>query len=324
MPSTQYQRRFSVHRNKLATLVAIMSLPLMASPSLAADGYRHAKMRHELRRHSDGSIYLIVSAKPKPVARHVASWDDFIQSGVWTDAVLPIDQQELGEFEKGPKYSSMPLPEGTFVKLADDPTVWVVHNGTACFVSGTTFEKAKVDQDAVYTISRVVLNRFPGGEEITTGEIADIGSAGVPPAPTEPIKSARSGEVGRKKSMASNATLYRNGKLVVETSSRSQHITEGLKGRVFVVCVDGNGNAIWVSQVFTCKQCGSTSDGLTPSQRTESFLAEFPEVIGRHTSSLDIFHDSGDVKDARDRWVENIKKGTDVAKEIRDAWNALE
>ncbi len=138
-----------------------------------------------------------------------------------------------------------------------------------------------------------------------------------------PISRSESETVGNRKTMSTEAILYRNGLLNVNTFSQSTHPTEGLRGRVLVVCVDAHGRAIWVSQEFACQTCGGTLDFFTPSRRRDNFSQAFPEAVGIHTQSLDIYHSSGPLGDSRAALISAIKTARDIAQEIKDIIDIL-
>lgn len=128
--------------------------------------------------------------------------------------------------------------------------------------------------------------------------------------------------------METSATLYRNGKLVSETKSWSDKRLHGLKGHsFFIVCVDDKGNAIWASEAFKCTTVGGKADLATPSEHRDVHDVSLPEVIGKNTTSIDIFHDAGDISRNRKSQVEDIKEGVkaagDIGAEIKDVVERL-
>jgi hypothetical protein len=139
----------------------------------------------------------------------------------------------------------------------------------------------------------------------------------------EPVKASKKDTVKDHRYMESAATLYKNGKLVLETKSWSRKSLHGLKGQsVFIVCVDDKGNAIWASKAFKCTTVGGTKDVGTSPEHKDVHGEVFPEVIGKYTKSMDIFHDAGDISRNRQSQVDDIieagKAGGEIIKEIKD------
>ncbi|MFN8483754.1 MAG: tectonin domain-containing protein [Anaerolineae bacterium] len=146
-----------------------------------------------------------------------------------------------------------------------------------------------------------------------------VAVAGPTPAQTHPLTVVASNQVGNHKQLTTFATIYTNGLLALSTISACQHLSEGLRGRVFVVCVDSLGQACWVSQKFACTTAGSVLDLTTPSVQTDTFSQQFPDAVGKYTVRLDIYHSDGDIvpwTQMRDNLVEGVKTATTIAKEI--------
>lgn len=151
-----------------------------------------------------------------------------------------------------------------------------------------------------------------------------IGAAPYSASADEPVKASKEDKVKDHRYMKSDVTLYKNGKLVVETKSWSRKNFHGLKGQsVFIVCVDDKGNAIWASPAFRCTTVGGTKDPGTPSEHKDVHGEECPEAIGKHTKSIDIYHSAGDISQNRNSQVEDIKEAVkaagDIATEVKDA-----
>jgi hypothetical protein len=132
-----------------------------------------------------------------------------------------------------------------------------------------------------------------------------------------PVETSREEEVGNDKRMRTNAILYRDGRLGVSAYTESQHPTEGLRGRLFIVAVDDRGRSHYVSEEFVCTTRGSTFDFFTPSRGTDAFFQNFPEPVGRLSQRLDIYHGTGPLGDPL-AGVKNFLKGAqDVYDEIK-------
>lgn len=101
----------------------------------------------------------------------------------------------------------------------------------------------------------------------------------------EPVKASKEDTVKDNRYMKSDVTLYKNGKMVIETKSWSRKNFQGLKGQsVFVVCVDDKGNTLWASKAFRCTTVGGTKDLGTASEHKDVNNEECPEAIGKHTN----------------------------------------
>lgn len=138
------------------------------------------------------------------------------------------------------------------------------------------------------------------------------------------VKASKEDAVKDHRYMRSDVTLYRNGKLVIQTRSWSRKSTGGLKGQtVFVVAVDDKGNAIWVSQVHKLRTVGGRKDPTTASDRTDTNSETWPEVIARHTKSIDIYHSAGDLSQSRESQKRAILESAQAIKEIKEAFNDI-
>jgi hypothetical protein len=120
------------------------------------------------------------------------------------------------------------------------------------------------------------------------------------------------------KSLTTNVTLFRNGHMLIQTNSSCWHWGEGLRGRVFVVCIDDQGRAIWVTEEFACTTCGSRFDITAGSKHQNVFQTVLPEVIAKYTQSLDIAQYNGaSPTDWRERLRQQIKDTTDLVDEVK-------
>jgi hypothetical protein len=130
------------------------------------------------------------------------------------------------------------------------------------------------------------------------------------------IKANKSGNVGNKKRMSTDAVLYKNGLLNIETSSQSKHPTEGLRGHVLVICVDDASKAIWVSKDYKCTTRGGRLDPFCASAGTNAWQEQFPEAVGQHTTSLNIVHSEEGLGNVRNNILQAIKTYTEISQEI--------
>jgi hypothetical protein len=125
-------------------------------------------------------------------------------------------------------------------------------------------------------------------------------------------------EVGYGKFMTTDATLYRNGRIVVDTFCQNGNWTSGLRGKVLVVAVDGRGRAIWVSDVIQCPTCCSVPDFSCSSNRRTNVLEEWPEVVAEYTTRLDIYQaDDPNYVDLRQKFIDGIKALGDIADALK-------
>ncbi len=100
-----------------------------------------------------------------------------------------------------------------------------------------------------------------------------------------------------------------------------------MKGRVYVVCVDSLGQAMWVSQVFSCTTRGSRGDLFTSSDGRETFLENFPAEVGKYTVRLDILQGDSPSRNwraARDTLIDAIKAAGQIAKEVQNVMGQLQ
>jgi len=112
------------------------------------------------------------------------------------------------------------------------------------------------------------------------------------PRDVSPIRVSRTASVGSDKSMTTTATLYRNGKLVVEVDTDCDDLMHGLRGRVLVVVRDGDGNASGATNMLHCTTRGGVWDPSTPSGK-DVFHLQFLEGVARRAVSLDIYQANG-------------------------------
>lgn len=141
---------------------------------------------------------------------------------------------------------------------------------------------------------------------------------------TDLIKYAERETVGRRKVMETTATLFRNGLLVMETLSECNHWCEGLRGRVFAICIDTQGRAIWVTKEYKCTTRGSIFDPTCPSQGKDVFQENIPEIIAQQTNALDIVQDDGPLTNWREQLKRQIKDTREVLDEVRKVQSSLE
>jgi hypothetical protein len=131
-------------------------------------------------------------------------------------------------------------------------------------------------------------------------------------------------EVGWGKKMDTTATLYRNGTLTVESYQRNDNWWDGLRGRILVLCIDAQGNNIWISDVLECPTRCSIPDVSCASYGTMNFVNNFPEAVGKYTTRLDILQaDNPNYVDLRNQFIDAAKAIGDVAIEVKNQWDRL-
>lgn len=140
------------------------------------------------------------------------------------------------------------------------------------------------------------------------------------PCFADEVEVSKKDDVANSKSMDTKVHMYADGKVQVTCKSRSQHNTQGLRGRILLIYVDGQGRAIWVSQVYSCTTRGSKFDPSTPNSGTDSFPDSVPAVVAAQVKRIDINNYEGKGP-SRDEWVANVKKTVkdagDISQEIK-------
>jgi hypothetical protein len=124
--------------------------------------------------------------------------------------------------------------------------------------------------------------------------------------------------------MDTTAVLYRDGTLTVESYQKNDNWFGGLRGRILVVCIDANGNSIWVSDVLSCPTRCSIPDVSCASYGTANFVNKFPDAVGKNAVRLDILQaDNPNYVNLRDVFIDAIKSVGAVAEEVKNVWNQL-
>ena len=140
-----------------------------------------------------------------------------------------------------------------------------------------------------------------------------------PQTTTSEVTLFKKDEVGFGKFMETKATLYRNGHLVVNTYTRNDNWTGGLRGKVLVVAIDGQGRAIWISQELRCATRCSVPDVTCASQGRETFVENFPPKVGEMAHRLHIYQaDTPSYVDLRANLVDGIRRTISVITELKE------
>jgi hypothetical protein len=119
------------------------------------------------------------------------------------------------------------------------------------------------------------------------------------------------------------AKLYGGGLLAVSTKTRNRNPGGGLRGRVAIVCYAENGQGVWVTDELQCTTRCSVPDITCASDGTDTFFRDYPAAVSNYTTQLDIYqYDDQDLRPWVERVKEDIKQGTEIARELSDAWAA--
>ena len=133
--------------------------------------------------------------------------------------------------------------------------------------------------------------------------------AGYPrPAAQVPVNKHQRNEVGWGKFMDTNATLYRDGRLICSAKTENHNWTGGLRGRLLVVGVDVRGNACWVSQEMWCTTRCSIPDISCASFGTDTLAESWPTEAAQIVDYIDLYQaDAASFVDLRKAIADAIK-----------------
>jgi hypothetical protein len=145
------------------------------------------------------------------------------------------------------------------------------------------------------------------------------------PAQRLEIRASKKEDVGHGKRMETQATLFRDGRLAVDSYTANNSWIGGLRGHIVVLTIDAVGRAIWVSQDFACATRCSVPDVSCASYGRQSFFEQFPAVVGQYAERLEIYHaDAPSFVDLRNALIDGIKAVGDVAQGLKDEWERLQ
>jgi hypothetical protein len=130
-------------------------------------------------------------------------------------------------------------------------------------------------------------------EELQSGMVDRIKACERERSATDPIQTTEKELVNPGRWMITKATLYRDGKLLVEAHTSSVSAFHGLRGRILVVVRDKHGNVIGMTNELRCTTRGGASDPFTRSSGNDLFTLQFPRDVGRRAAGLDIYHGDG-------------------------------
>jgi len=133
-----------------------------------------------------------------------------------------------------------------------------------------------------------------------------------------PLARSKSEDVGSGKHLTTNATLYRNGLLMLDSYGQNTNWVGGLRPRTMVVAVDDQGRAIWVSNIFASQTLCAVPDWSCASSRREMFSQQLPDAVGHYAADLQIYDgDAANFVDLRNRIIDGIKAAGDIAAEVK-------
>jgi len=120
-----------------------------------------------------------------------------------------------------------------------------------------------------------------------------------------------------------SATLYRDGRLIIQTHAVSEAPMSGTYGRVFVVGVDSKGRSIFVSTLFNMPTACSILDTCS-SNRRRNFQQQIDPVIAKYAAKIDVYVEDADGgKSAREAIlkiiIETWKTYNDLPPEVKAA-----
>jgi hypothetical protein len=144
------------------------------------------------------------------------------------------------------------------------------------------------------------------------------------PDQTQPTTRYEEQYIGWNKFVQSNATLYRNGLLTLESTNRNRNPWGGLRCHTLIVVQDSAGRAIWVSNEFVDPTRCSLFDPSCASDGVTTHTQQFPEPVGRYALSMDILvADEASFVDLRQKLIDAIKATEEIVQEIKDLLGQL-
>jgi hypothetical protein len=161
----------------------------------------------------------------------------------------------------------------------------------------------------------------------TPGNAAVWASGTNIPVPNQAQPTTRYEEqyIGWNKFVQTNAILYRNGLLTVESTNRNRNPWGGLRCHTLVVVQDAAGRAIWVSNEFVDPTRCSLFDPSCASDGVTTHTQQLPEPVGRYALSMDILvSDEASFVDLREQFIRVIKATADIVQEIKDLYDQLQ
>lgn len=118
------------------------------------------------------------------------------------------------------------------------------------------------------------------------------------------------------RTMTTTATLYRDGTLKLENTSKSVHFTRGLRGHSLYVILLQNDKALFLSEVHYPPTVAGQGDWFGDSTVKRTYTESVPAVIAAAVNRMDIIHNSGDLHGQWERHRTTIKGAVKDAAEI--------
>src|SRR4051794_35255204 len=139
-----------------------------------------------------------------------------------------------------------------------------------------------------------------------------------------PLARSKSEDVGAGKHLTTNATMYRNGLLMVDSYGQNSTWFGALRPRTLAVVVDNRGGAIWFSQIFASQTLCGVMDPSCASNRRETFSQQMPDAVGHYAADVQIYDgDAANFVDLRNSFIDAIKAAGDIAVEIKAVLSQL-
>jgi len=107
--------------------------------------------------------------------------------------------------------------------------------------------------------------------------------------PPTPIQAKKTEWITSTKFIETNATLYRDGKLMVEVDTDNKTFDYALRGRVVILVLDKEGFTIGETNKFHCTLRGGLNPFGSPRCGRDTFLQQFPQDVGMRAVCLNIF-----------------------------------
>ncbi|MEY9997491.1 hypothetical protein ABIE67_009610 [Streptomyces sp. V4I8] len=140
----------------------------------------------------------------------------------------------------------------------------------------------------------------------------------VPPATgSQPVTSYREEVIAFGMLEKCEATLYRDGLLVVKSTNQNRSASRGMHCHILVVIQDGSGRALMVSNEFIDDTRGSIFDFTCNSDGVTVHQQRFAEIVGRLATSVDIYlQNDGGFVDLRNEIIRVLKETGHVVEEM--------
>jgi hypothetical protein len=145
-------------------------------------------------------------------------------------------------------------------------------------------------------------------QELKSGLVEKIKACEKERPGPEPIRAAEWEWFTSTKFMATKATLYRDGKLMIEADTDNDTFDHALRGRVLLIVLDKAGSTIGVTNVMHCTLRGGFNPFGSPRSGRDVFALKFPQDVGRRAHRLHIYQ-----KDANSHHLEKIFNAAKVA-----------